>query len=91
MFDSVEDWTQDMKRTKGNCRLVSENSNFELSPKLPQFFIVPTNVSDEDLTKYQGKGLPMWCWSHHSGCALFKTASLPLIQEDNVAQTYTEK
>uniref|UniRef100_A0AAZ3SP34 Myotubularin-related protein 12 n=1 Tax=Oncorhynchus tshawytscha TaxID=74940 RepID=A0AAZ3SP34_ONCTS len=34
MFDSVEDWTQDMKRTKGNCRVVSENSNFELSPKM---------------------------------------------------------
>uniref|UniRef100_A0A4W5M042 Myotubularin-related protein 12 n=1 Tax=Hucho hucho TaxID=62062 RepID=A0A4W5M042_9TELE len=84
MFDSVEDWTQDMKRTKGNCRVVSENSNFELSPKLPQLFIVPTNVSDEDLTKYQGKGLPMWCWSHHSGCGLFKTASIPLVQEDNV-------
>uniref|UniRef100_A0A8C7C2Z6 Myotubularin-related protein 12 n=1 Tax=Oncorhynchus kisutch TaxID=8019 RepID=A0A8C7C2Z6_ONCKI len=91
MFDSVEDWTQDMKRTKGNCRVVSENSNFELSPKLPQYFIVPKNVSDEDLTKYQGKGLPMWCWSHHSGCALFKTASIPLVQEDNVPQTYMEK
>ncbi|XP_070296768.1 myotubularin-related protein 12 [Salvelinus sp. IW2-2015] len=91
MFDSVEDWIQDMKRTKGNCRVVSENSNFELSPKLPQFFIVPSNVSDEDLTKYQGKGLPMWCWSHHSGCALFKAASIPLVQEDNVPQTYMEK
>ncbi|CAB1319181.1 unnamed protein product, partial [Coregonus sp. 'balchen'] len=51
----------------------------------------PANVSDEDLTKYQGKGLPMWCWSHHSGCALFKTASLPLLPEDNVPQTHMEK
>uniref|UniRef100_A0A8C8CZE8 Myotubularin-related protein 12 n=1 Tax=Oncorhynchus tshawytscha TaxID=74940 RepID=A0A8C8CZE8_ONCTS len=33
----------------------------------------------------------MWCWSHHSGCALFKTASIPLVQEDNVPQTYMEK
>uniref|UniRef100_A0A8C7C9J4 Myotubularin-related protein 12 n=1 Tax=Oncorhynchus kisutch TaxID=8019 RepID=A0A8C7C9J4_ONCKI len=57
----------------------------------PVYFIVPKNVSDEDLTKYQGKGLPMWCWSHHSGCALFKTASIPLVQEDNVPQTYMEK
>ncbi|KAG9355103.1 hypothetical protein JZ751_001816 [Albula glossodonta] len=88
MFDTVEDWTQEMKRTKGNCKVVSANENFSLSPKLPQFFIVPTNVSDEDLTKLQGKGIPIWCWSHHSGCALFKTASLPLMQEDGVSQMY---
>ncbi|KAJ8005589.1 hypothetical protein DPEC_G00119510 [Dallia pectoralis] len=91
LFDCPEDWTKDMKRIKGNCRLVTENSNFQLSPKLPQFFIVPSNVSDEDLTKFQGNGLPLWCWSHHSGCALFKTASLPLPQEDNVSQKYMDR
>ncbi|KAJ8405563.1 hypothetical protein AAFF_G00315430 [Aldrovandia affinis] len=88
MFDTVEDWTQEMKRTKGNCKVVSANEDFSLSPKLPQFFIIPTAVLHEDLTKFQGKGLPIWCWSHHSGCALFKTASLPLMQEDGFSQTY---
>ncbi|XP_064152774.1 myotubularin-related protein 12 [Anguilla rostrata] len=88
MFDSAEDWTQEMKRTKGNCRVISANENFGLSPKLPQFFIIPTAVLDEDLAKFQGKGVPIWCWSHHSGCALFKTASLPLVQDDGLSQTY---
>ncbi|KAJ8263065.1 hypothetical protein COCON_G00155220 [Conger conger] len=88
MFDTVEDWTQEMKRTKGNCKVVSANENFSLSPTLPQFFIVPTAVLDEDFTKFQGKGVPLWCWSHHSGCALFKMASLPLVQEDGLSQTY---
>ncbi|KAM3836187.1 myotubularin-related protein 12-like, partial [Diretmus argenteus] len=32
MFDSAEDWAQDLKRTKGSCRLVTENAKFELSP-----------------------------------------------------------
>ncbi|CAL8248947.1 unnamed protein product [Merluccius merluccius] len=93
MFDSLDDWAQDMGRLKGACRLVAENAQFDLSPHLPQFFIVPTNVSDADLTPFQGNGLPMWCWSHHSGCALFKTSSLPvtLLQEDPVAQAYMEK
>ncbi|XP_078141559.1 myotubularin-related protein 12 [Centroberyx gerrardi] len=91
MFDSAEDWAQDLKRTKGSCRLVTENANFGLSPYLPQFFIVPANVSEADMTLFQGKGLPIWCWSHHSGCALFKTASLPLLQEDNVPHSYMEK
>ncbi|XP_036383036.1 myotubularin-related protein 12 isoform X2 [Megalops cyprinoides] len=88
MFDTVEDWTQEMKRTKGNCKVVSANENFSLSQKLPQFFIMPTAVLDEDMTKFEGKGLPIWCWSHHSGCALFKTASLPLMQEDGYSQAY---
>ncbi|KAJ8380442.1 hypothetical protein SKAU_G00012200 [Synaphobranchus kaupii] len=88
MFDTVEDWTQEMKRTKGNCKVISSNENFGLSPMLPQFFIIPMSVLDEDLTNFQGKGLPIWCWSHHSGCALFKTASLPLMQEDGFSQTY---
>lgn len=33
MFDSPDDWMQEMKRTKGNCRIVSKNANFELSTK----------------------------------------------------------
>ncbi|XP_029916384.1 myotubularin-related protein 12 isoform X1 [Myripristis murdjan] len=91
MFDSAEDWAQDLKRTKGSCRLVTENANFGLSPNLPQYFIVPESVSEADMTLFQGKGLPIWCWSHHSGCALFKTSNLPLQQEDNVPQSYMEK
>ncbi|KAM6958785.1 myotubularin-related protein 12 [Aplochiton taeniatus] len=91
MFDSAEDWAQDMNRTKGNCRLVTQNANFELSQQLPEFFIVPLTVSGDDITQFQGKGLPIWCWSHHSGCALFKTARFPLLQEDNVLQIYTER
>lgn len=33
MFESPEDWTQEMKRTKAKCRLVTENENFELSQR----------------------------------------------------------
>ncbi|KAJ3603591.1 hypothetical protein NHX12_028336 [Muraenolepis orangiensis] len=93
MFDSPDDWAHDMTRLRGACRLVAENAQFALSPRLPQFFIVPSNVSEADLTPFQGQGLPMWCWSHQSGCALFKTSSLPvtLLQEDPMAQAYMEK
>ncbi|XP_051748463.1 myotubularin-related protein 12 isoform X1 [Ctenopharyngodon idella] len=88
MFDSPEDWTQEMKRTKAKCRLVTENENFELSQRLPKYFVIPTAL--EDLFSYQGKGLPIWCWSHHSGCALFK-ASFPLMtQEDGDFQKHLD-
>lgn len=33
MFDAPYDWMQEMKRTKGICRIVTKNENFELSTK----------------------------------------------------------
>ncbi|XP_028851591.1 myotubularin-related protein 12 [Denticeps clupeoides] len=90
-FDSAEDWNQEMKRTRGWCKIVTGNENFELSQRLPQVFIVPKAVSEEDYAKFQGLGLPIWCWSHHTGCALFKASSVPMLQEDTVAQAYMER
>ncbi|XP_042562326.1 myotubularin-related protein 12-like, partial [Clupea harengus] len=61
MFDSIDDWNQEMKRTKGTCKLVTENQSFELFERLPQYFIVPATVTEEDFQiakKFNGKGLP---------------------------------
>ncbi|XP_066510336.1 myotubularin-related protein 12-like isoform X2 [Hoplias malabaricus] len=91
MFESKEDWVQEMKRVKGNLRVVTENENFELSKRLPKFFIIPAAVTDEDISKFPGKGLPIWCWSHHSGCALFKASSLPPSQEEGLLQPYMDR
>ena len=33
MFDSLDDWAQDISRLKGTCRLVAENAQFDLSPQ----------------------------------------------------------
>ncbi|XP_076005519.1 myotubularin-related protein 12 isoform X2 [Genypterus blacodes] len=91
MFEQVEDWAADLSRTKGNCQLFTANENFDLSQHLPQFFIVPPNVSEADMMAFQGKGIPLWCWSHQSGCALFKTASLPLLPEENDQNAFMDK
>lgn len=55
MFDSPEDWTQEMKRTKANCRLVTENENFELSQR---YFaaVVGCEVSDKMLLLFELQG-----------------------------------
>ncbi|XP_042612534.1 myotubularin-related protein 12 [Cyprinus carpio] len=86
LFDSPEDWTQEMKRTKANCRLVTKNENFELSQRLPKYFVIPSALGD--LFSYQGKGFPIWCWSHYSGCALFKASLPPVTQEDGDFQKH---
>ncbi|KPP64440.1 myotubularin-related protein 12-like, partial [Scleropages formosus] len=86
MFETAEDWAAEMRRTKGSCKLVEDNKDFQISQRLPQFFFTPTSVENEDLQKYQGRGVPIWCWSHHSGCALFKTAALPIAQEESTSK-----
>ncbi|MBN3301118.1 MTMRC protein, partial [Amia calva] len=91
MFESKEDWAMEMRRTKGHCTLVTANENYNISEKLPQFFFVPSAVSEEDINSFHGKGLPIWCWSHHSGCALFKASSLTVVLEDSVSQPYMER
>ncbi|KAI7813000.1 myotubularin-related protein 12 [Triplophysa rosa] len=88
VFDSPEDWTVEMKRTKTKCRLVTENENFDLSQKLPKYFVIPSAI--DDLSSHQGKGLPIWCWSHHSGCSLFKASFLPVAQEDGDFQKHLD-
>lgn len=47
-------------------------------------------VADSNFKK-QSLSFQIWCWSHHSGCALFKTASLPLLPEDQDQNSFTEK
>nr|XP_055055916.1 myotubularin-related protein 12 [Misgurnus anguillicaudatus] len=88
MFDAPEDWTEEMKRTKARCRLVTENENFEISTRLPKYFVIPSAL--EDLFSHQGKGLPVWCWSHHTGCALFKASFPPGAQEDGDFQKHLD-
>ncbi|XP_033862071.3 myotubularin-related protein 12-like isoform X2 [Acipenser ruthenus] len=91
MFETKEDWSVELGRTKGNCKVSSANADYVISEKLPQFFVVPFAVSDDDILRFLGKGIPFWCWSHHSGCALFKMACLPTIQEDGISQKYMHR
>ncbi|XP_041102915.1 myotubularin-related protein 12-like [Polyodon spathula] len=91
MFETKEDWSMELGRTKGNCKVSSANEHYVISEKLPQFFVVPFAVSDDDILRFLGKGIPFWCWSHHSGCALFKMACLPAIQEDGISQKYMHR
>ncbi|XP_061118473.1 myotubularin-related protein 12-like isoform X1 [Conger conger] len=86
MFNIAEDWTEEMMRTKGNCKLIKDNENFSISQRLPQFFSIPAAVSELNLSDFQGKGIPIWCWSHPCGCALYKMASFPLMEDDDDSQ-----
>ncbi|XP_061471664.1 myotubularin-related protein 12 isoform X2 [Rhineura floridana] len=87
-FDSIKDWRQELERTKGNLKFkaVSSNEDYKVSKKLPAYFVVPMSVSEENILQYQGRGIPIWCWSCHSGAALLKMSNLPKEQDDNTLQ-----
>ncbi|XP_066472990.1 myotubularin-related protein 12 [Tiliqua scincoides] len=88
MFDSIKDWRQELERTKGNLKFkaVSVNESYKVSKKLPTYFIVPMAVSEESILQYQGRGIPIWCWSCHNGAALLKMSALPKEQDDGTLQ-----
>ncbi|KAK2504966.1 hypothetical protein MC885_000519 [Smutsia gigantea] len=73
MFDTLKDWCWELERTKG-------------SMKLPAYFVIPTPLAEEDVPRFQGHGIPIWCWSCHNGCALLKMSALPREQDDSILQ-----
>nr|XP_033789261.1 myotubularin-related protein 12 isoform X2 [Geotrypetes seraphini] len=96
MFDTLEDWRLELERTKGNIKYkaVSSNASYGLCEKLPPFFVVPMSLLEEDISEFQGKGVPIWCWSCHNGSALLKMAALPKEQDESMLQrhkTFSER
>ncbi|KAM8961599.1 myotubularin-related protein 12 isoform 2-T2 [Pelodytes ibericus] len=79
MFESSNDWLVELERTKGklNFRVSSVNEGYKESQRLPQYFVVPVSLPENIMFKFQGKGIPIWCWSCQNGSALLKMASLP--------------
>uniref|UniRef100_A0A8D0WCS3 Myotubularin-related protein 12 n=1 Tax=Sus scrofa TaxID=9823 RepID=A0A8D0WCS3_PIG len=88
MFDTLQDWCWELERTKGNMKYkaVSVNEGYKVCERLPAYFVVPTPLPEEDVPRFQGHGIPIWCWSCHNGCALLKMSALPKEQDDGILQ-----
>ncbi|XP_027490559.1 myotubularin-related protein 12 isoform X2 [Corapipo altera] len=88
MFDTLEDWRDELERTKGNVKYkaVITNEGYRVSEKLPLYFVVPICISEESILKYEGRGIPIWCWSCHNGAALLKMSAFPKEQDDSTSQ-----
>ncbi|XP_040193888.1 myotubularin-related protein 12 [Rana temporaria] len=88
MFDTLKDWRLELDRTKGNLgyKVLSVNEEYRLSKRLPPYFVVPISLQEESVSKFQGRGIPIWCWSSQHGTALCKMGSLPKEVDDNAIQ-----
>lgn len=65
MFRKADDWKKEMMRTKcENWRLSDININFTISPKLPEYIVVPTSVTNDVLSRavehFQNRCCPLW-------------------------------
>ncbi|XP_069483181.1 myotubularin-related protein 12 [Ambystoma mexicanum] len=92
MFDTIKDWRLELERVKGymKYKVVSANEGYEICETLPQYFVVPVSLSDEQISEFKGKGIPIWCWSCQNGCALMKMSQLPKEQDENILQQHKE-
>uniref|UniRef100_A0A2K6K0P4 Myotubularin-related protein 12 n=2 Tax=Rhinopithecus TaxID=542827 RepID=A0A2K6K0P4_RHIBE len=88
MFDTLKDWCWELERTKGNMKYkaVSVNEGYKVCERLPAHFVVPTPLPEENVQRFQGHGIPIWCWSCHNGSALLKMSALPKEQDDGILQ-----
>eukprot|EP00074_Homo_sapiens_P089001 XP_016865085.1 myotubularin-related protein 12 isoform X9 [Homo sapiens] len=88
MFDTLKDWCWELERTKGNMKYkaVSVNEGYKVCERLPAYFVVPTPLPEENVQRFQGHGIPIWCWSCHNGSALLKMSALPKEQDDGILQ-----
>ncbi|KAM3937818.1 myotubularin-related protein 12 [Leptodactylus fuscus] len=88
LFEKHKDWRMELERTKGNLvyKVLSVNEEYKVSERLPPYFVVPVALQDEYVYKFQGRGIPIWCWSTQQSGALFKMASLPKEVDDSAIQ-----
>ncbi|XP_062380123.1 myotubularin-related protein 10 isoform X2 [Sardina pilchardus] len=81
LFDRPSDWDREIKRTGASeWRVCSINEGYLVSPSLPECFVVPASLADQDLKQYAcsftGQRIPLWCWSHPNGSALVRMSSI---------------
>ncbi|KAI1904342.1 hypothetical protein AGOR_G00004670 [Albula goreensis] len=81
LFDRPSEWDREIKRTGASeWRVCSINEGYAVSPSLPEYFVVPVSLADQDLKQYSGfftaQRVPLWCWNHPNGSALVRMASI---------------
>ncbi|KAL8196964.1 UNVERIFIED_CONTAM: Myotubularin- protein 10 [Gekko kuhli] len=81
LFETYSDWDREIKRTGASeWRVCSVNEGYMISTCLPEYFVVPSSLADQDLKHYShaftGRRMPMWCWNHSNGSALARMANI---------------
>ncbi|XP_038273791.1 myotubularin-related protein 10 isoform X2 [Dermochelys coriacea] len=92
LFETYSDWDREIKRTGASeWRVCSVNEGYMISTCLPEYFVVPSSLADQDLKLYSysfiGRRMPLWCWNHSNGSALVRMANIKdVLQQRKIDQ-----
>ncbi|KAL0618748.1 Myotubularin-related protein 10 [Plecturocebus cupreus] len=92
LFEIYSDWDREIKRTGASgWRVCSINEGYMISTCLPEYFVVPSSLADQDLKifshSFVGRRMPLWCWSHSNGSALVRMALIKdVLQQRKIDQ-----
>ncbi|CAH7333861.1 myotubularin-related protein 10 [Phodopus roborovskii] len=92
LFETYSDWDREIKRTGASgWRVCSINEGYMISTCLPEYFVVPSSLADQDLKifshSFVGRRMPFWCWSHSNGSALVRMALIKdVLQQRKIDQ-----
>ncbi|XP_045436417.1 myotubularin-related protein 10 isoform X2 [Pipistrellus kuhlii] len=91
LFEAYSDWDREVKRTGASgWRVSSVNEGYMISTCLPEYFVVPSSLADQDLKTFShsfvGRRMPLWSWSHPNGSALVRTALVKDLQQRKIDQ-----
>nr|XP_010968482.1 myotubularin-related protein 10 [Camelus bactrianus] len=92
LFETYSDWDREVKRTGASgWRVCSINEGYMICTCLPEYFVVPSSLADQDLKifshSFVGRRMPFWCWSHANGSALVRMALIKdVLQQRKIDQ-----
>ncbi|XP_037688788.1 myotubularin-related protein 10 [Choloepus didactylus] len=92
LFETYSDWDREIKRTGASgWRVCSINEGYMISTCLPEYFVVPSSLADQDLKifshSFVGRRVPLWCWNHPNGSALVRMAFIKdVLQQRKIDQ-----
>ncbi|KAM9275803.1 myotubularin-related protein 10 isoform 1-T1 [Morus bassanus] len=92
LFETYSDWDREIKRTGASeWRVCSVNEGYMISTCLPEYFVVPSSLADQDLKLYSysfiGRRMPLWSWNHPNGSALVRMATIKdVLQQRRIDQ-----
>ncbi|KAK7501560.1 hypothetical protein BaRGS_00006991 [Batillaria attramentaria] len=81
-FYNQQDWELELGRLKcqEEWRVADVNKLYNMSTSLPEYFVVPNNITNADLQKasgqYNEKRLPTWSYSYSNGACLVRMSQL---------------
>lgn len=93
LFDCPSDWQNELDRCgySHKWRITDVNSSFQLSMSLPQYFVIPSTLTNADLHKaapqFNNRRVPTWCYTHINGISLVRMSSV----DPNTAQLEQEQ